>query len=91
MVYEAAYDVEPQFALADAGVAVLVRAGRVLAVINMQSLKTVKSDDAVELIQNPVKIVYYVVAGVASSSSNLPPTSEPLPDMVSRRTVVVCS
>ena len=51
-------------ALADAGVAVLVAAARVLAVIEMDGLEARKADDAVELRQHLVEVLADVVTAV---------------------------
>ena len=57
------------------------------AVIEVNRIQPIQSNDLVKLGQNAVQ----VIDNVARSSSKERPTSLPLPAMVSRRTVVLCS
>ena len=56
---------QTQMTLTDLCMPVLVRPAGIHAVVDMQRLQPVKADDIVEFIQHAVKIVHYVISGIA--------------------------
>ena len=64
MVHDAAEGLRSQCALPDAGMAVLMCAAGIQVVVQMDGFQLVKVDDLVELVDNAVKIVRYVVIRV---------------------------
>ena len=64
MVDHASQSVDPDFALADAGVAILVRAKGIHGVVEVDRLEPTETDNAVKLRQDAIKTVHDVVSAI---------------------------
>ena len=80
MLYDADQGFGSDVTFADACMAVFVSAKRIQAVIQVDGAQTGKTDDAVKFGENLIQVIDDVIAAIPDMA-----------DMVSRRTVVVCS